>query len=131
MRKGQVMLLSVLIISGAILGTTAIAGLLMLFQVRQATNITLSMQALFAADTGVEWELFKLFKSDVLAENPDLDPKMTNDTCIFTSTDSGPVGEGFRLRSIGCAGGGAGVTCRPNNCPRPVNRAFEVVLEAL
>ena len=131
MQKGQVMLLSVLIISGAVLGATAIAGLLMLYQVRQATNITLSMQALFAADAGVEWELFKLFKSDIVSENPDLEIKMTNNTCVFTSTDLGPISEGFRLRSIGCAGGGASVTCRPNSCPRPVNRAFEVVLEAL
>lgn len=125
------MLLSVLIISGAILGATAIAGLLMLNQVRQATNVSLSTQALFAADTGIEWELFKLFKPDILADNPDLEPKMENNTCIYTSTDPGPVGEGFSLRSIGCAGGNPEIVCRPDACPRPVNRAFEVVLQGI
>ena len=46
-QKGQVMLLAVLVLSGTILGATTIAGLLMLNQLRQATNIGLSMQAIF------------------------------------------------------------------------------------
>ena len=51
--KGQVMLLTVLIVSGSIIGATTIAGLLMLYELRNATNVSQSLQALFAADTGL------------------------------------------------------------------------------
>ena len=122
MRKGQVMLLAVLVISGTILGATTIAGMLMLNQLRQATNIGLSMQAIFAADTGIEWELFKLFKSDDALANPALAPVMENKTCILTEADN------LGIKSIGCAGGDPTLACRPGVCPRPVTRAFEVFL---
>ncbi len=56
------MLLTVVLLSGIILGTTAISGTLMLNQLRQATNATDSQEAIFAADTGIEWELYKRFK---------------------------------------------------------------------
>ena len=88
------MLLAVLVISGTILGATTIAGLLMLNQIRQAANIGLSLQAIFAADTGVEWELFKLFKSDIVAANPDLAPVMGNQTCLVTSSEGDTIKSG-------------------------------------
>jgi hypothetical protein len=55
---GQVMVLTVLSLGGTLLGVTAIAGLLMLFQIRQATDLGNSAKAIFAADTGIEWALF-------------------------------------------------------------------------
>lgn len=58
------MLLTVVLISGIILGTTAISGVLMLNQVRQAGNAVDSQKAVFAADTGLEWELYKRFKDN-------------------------------------------------------------------
>ena len=119
------MLLAVLVISGTILGATTIAGLLMLNQIRQATNIGLSMQAIFAADTGVEWELFKLFKTDVATANPDLVPIMSNQTCLVASS------ENETIKSVGCAGGGLGIACRTDTCPRPINRAFEIFLQSV
>ncbi len=123
MRQGQVMLLAVLVISGTILGATTIAGMLMLNQLRQATNIGLSMQAIFAADTGIEWELFKLFKPDDAINNPTLAPVMENKTCLLTKLD------GVGIKSIGCAGGSPSLVCKPDACPRPITRAFEVFLE--
>ena len=119
------MLLAVLVLSGTVLGATTIAGLLMLNQLRQATNVGLSAQAIFAADTGIEWELFKLFKPDIVADNPDLSPIMANRTCIITSSDVNGI------KSVGCAGGSPGLVCdiTATKCPRPVNRAFEVFLE--
>lgn len=53
-KKGQVMILTVMILGGIILGATTIAGLLMIYQIRQSTNVKHSTMAIFAADAGVE-----------------------------------------------------------------------------
>lgn len=58
------MLMTVLIISGTILGATTIAGLLTLYQLRQSANVSDSAKAIYAADTGIEYELFRIFKTD-------------------------------------------------------------------
>ena len=55
------MLLATLALGGAILGATTIAGLLMLYQIRATTDSEHSAQAIFAADTGVEWTLFDFY----------------------------------------------------------------------
>jgi len=57
--KGQVMLLTVLVLGGVILGASAIAGYLMMVKLRQATNVVNSTKAIFASDSGVECELYK------------------------------------------------------------------------
>jgi hypothetical protein len=49
------MLLMVLSIGGTILGATTIAGILMLYQIRSATDFTNSAKAVFAADAATEW----------------------------------------------------------------------------
>ena len=54
------MLLTVLTLGGALLGATTIAGLLMLYQVRQGSDVNESAKALFAADAGIEWGLYNL-----------------------------------------------------------------------
>ncbi|PIP46684.1 MAG: hypothetical protein COX15_00065, partial [Candidatus Colwellbacteria bacterium CG23_combo_of_CG06-09_8_20_14_all_42_19] len=56
--KGQVMLLTVMLLSGAILASTSLAGLLIIYQLRQATDVKGSMQAVFAADSGIEWAFY-------------------------------------------------------------------------
>ena len=57
MEKGKVMLLTVLVIGGLLLGASAIAGLLMVYQIRQSGDVANSTKAIFAADSGIEWEL--------------------------------------------------------------------------
>ena len=57
-RRGQAMLLAVMALGGTMLGVTTIAGLLMLYQIRQATAFRDSAAAVFAADAGVEWALY-------------------------------------------------------------------------
>lgn len=52
------MLLTILAFGGVILGATTIAGLLMFYEFRQATNLADSAKAIFAADTGIEWALY-------------------------------------------------------------------------
>lgn len=59
-RSGQVMLLTVLTLGGTLLGATTIAGLLMLYQVRQGTDLSQSARAIFAADAGIEWGLYNV-----------------------------------------------------------------------
>src|SRR3989344_2829140 len=53
-KKGQVMLITVVMLSGAVLASTSLAGLLILYQLRQATDAAASMKAIFAADAGLE-----------------------------------------------------------------------------
>ena len=64
------MLLTVLIMSGSLLGATTIAGLLMLYQIRQSTNVSDSTRAIYAADAGLECELYKLFKAGPICPSP-------------------------------------------------------------
>lgn len=96
--SGQVMLATVLILSGTILGATTIAGILMLYQVRQSTNIGNSAKAIFAADTGLEYEFYRKYKDAGYAA-----PIMTNGasfatTLVGTTTvqSVGSVGEVIR-----------------------------------
>lgn len=60
-RSGQAMLIAVLSLGGAMLGATAIAGILILYQVRASTDSVNSAKAIFAADTGINWSLFSFF----------------------------------------------------------------------
>ncbi len=57
--RGQAMILTVLALGGAILGATTIAGLLMVYQIRQASDLNDSTKAIFAADSGIEWGIYQ------------------------------------------------------------------------
>lgn len=118
--KGQVMLLTILIVSGTILGATTLAGLLMVYQTRQATNFGQSLQALFAADTGLEWQLYRKFQKADYPE-PVFSPEVNASFVTRYNASSS-------LESVGCAGALMdGV--RPGGCPRPVTRAFELIFK--
>jgi hypothetical protein len=60
-KKGQAMLIAVLSLGGAMLGVTTIAGLLILFQLRQTGNAQNSAKAIFAADGGLEFALYDFY----------------------------------------------------------------------
>ena len=62
--RGQAMILTVLVLGGAILGATTIAGLLTVYQVRQTADFANSAKAIFAADAGIEWGLYQFFRTD-------------------------------------------------------------------
>ena len=119
-RRGQVMLLTVLIVSGTILGATTIAGILTLNQIRQSTNVINSLQAVFAADTGLEWELYKLFR-DSTYPKPELDK-----ADFVTETITGA--EQLEFRSVGCAGAKF-EDVSTSQCPRPINRSLQLFFE--
>ena len=79
--RGQVMLLTVVLLAGSVLGTTSIAGVLTLFQLRQASFATDSMRAIFAADTGIEWELYRQYQDPSAVP-----PTMSNGAVFKTKT---------------------------------------------
>ena len=60
--RGQVMLLTTLILSGTILAAATLAGLLMVYQIRQSGDATQSTKAIYAADAGIEYELYKIYR---------------------------------------------------------------------
>ena len=62
--SGQVMLLAVGLIGASILTATTIAGYLMLQRIKMASNFIDSAKAVFAADAGIECELYKYNFSD-------------------------------------------------------------------
>lgn len=124
------MLMTVLALSSTILGATAIAGLLMLYQIRQSTDIVNSTKAIFAADSGIEWRLYKFFKADSQAckNCSDLsDPggacppvQMRNNAIFSTTCDS---------RIIGGPGGSQTVSIKSIGTSVNNSRAFEIILE--
>ncbi len=63
------MLLVVLILSSTILAATTIAGLLMLYQIRQSGDITNSTKAIYAADTGLEQQIYNLLMTGACGSN--------------------------------------------------------------
>lgn len=60
--SGQVMIITIVMMGGILLSATAIAGLLLVYQIRQANDSENSAKAFFASDTGLEitsWCYFK------------------------------------------------------------------------
>ena len=62
-RKAQVMILTILTLGATILGATTIAGLMMLYQLRQSRDDIVSNQAIYAAEAGLECGLYQYFNN--------------------------------------------------------------------
>ena len=114
------MILTVLIISGTVLGATTIAGILMVNQIRQATNAQHSLQALFAADAGLEWELYNNFVGSY--EKPQMN-KADFVTKVIGSDNN------IEFRSVGCAGALIEGKVLDNICSRKVNRSLQLFFQ--
>lgn len=111
MRQGQVMVLTIMVLGGIMIGASAIGGLLTLFQMREATDTTNSTQAIYAADTGVEWELYKFTNPDEAQEKGEW--SMTNGAEFVSSITMANTSTPSSVKSIGTSGNS--------------HRAFEVV----
>jgi hypothetical protein len=61
--NGQVMVMVIIMIGGILLSATAITGILMVYQIRQANDAGSSAQAFFAADAALEWQLANVYKN--------------------------------------------------------------------
>jgi hypothetical protein len=81
-RRGQVLLTTVLTLGGTILGATTIAGLLLVYQIRQATDLANSGKAIYAADTGVEWGLYQFFRGGLAQQGLSNGASITSVTCL-------------------------------------------------
>ena len=112
MKKAQILLNSVLVIGALILMSTALAGIVIRYQIRSATDIAGSTKAIFAADTGVEWELYKIFKDSSYPK-----PVLTNGADFFSKSES--TASTTKIFSRGYF---------PKNSPKDF-RAFELTLE--
>ncbi len=64
--SGQAIILTTVMLGGLMLSATAIAGLLMFYQLRQANDAASSGMAVFAADAGLEAGLFCYYYGGVL-----------------------------------------------------------------
>lgn len=98
------MILTVVLISSAILSATSLAGLLIIYQLRQSTDIVNSAKAIFAADSGIECSLYRYNPNDPL--NPrviDCSKWNLSNKANFTTKMVGATA----VRSVGNAGNSA------------------------
>ena len=99
--SGQVMLITVLVLSSITLASAVISSVLTTNQIRQSRGISNSAKAIYAADSGVEYELFRsfinpaytfTFPADVDGFHP-----LTNEASFKTTVTGGSI------RSLGDA----------------------------
>lgn len=94
--SGQSLLLSVMVIGGVLIGATAIAGLLLKYQLRQTNDVVNSTKAFFAADAGIEKETYSIM-------NAVPEPVFSNGAMVTSSWAM--AGPNIVVRSQGVAGG--------------------------
>lgn len=93
------MLLTVMLLSGAVLGATSLAGLLVLHQLRQASDILSSTRSIFAADSGLECALYKKYQDAGQDCGEEGDPVELGNNSSFITIDSGAS-----IKAIGRSG---------------------------
>ena len=113
-KKGQVMIMTTLAIGGTILGAATIAGLLIVYQIRATTDSADSAKAIFAADAGIEWQLYNYFRDTTSMPNPLPEPVFTyavdlDAVCLddaFAEIDCGTLGNSSAtaIKSVGTYG---------------------------
>ena len=116
---GQTMILTVLALGGTLLGATTIAGMLMLYQIRQAGDMANSAKAIYAADAGIDLALYQFFNPSTTYSGVSFSSPNTTVTIDCFDEDLSPLpdcrDERTRvMRSLGISGG--------------VGRAFELGL---
>jgi len=80
------MLLAVLTLGATMLGVTTVAGLLMVYQIRQVTDFGSSAQSVFAADAGAEYALYNYFQLAGQAQIP-MDAFANGASAVVTCQD--------------------------------------------
>ncbi len=121
------MMLTVLTLGGALMGATTIAGLLMLYQIRQGSDINHSARAVFAADAGIEWGLYNLLCAEDPTKQPCPDPELPTFRNGATVTvecldDAGAAvadcnpNQTITIKALGRSGNVARAFCILDNC---------------
>lgn len=89
-KSGQILLMSVMMLGGILLSATAIAGLLMKYQIRQTNDAANSAKALFAADAGLELESYCVLRVvNSFIPDPPSQPDCNSLTRPFLFDDEG------------------------------------------
>lgn len=89
-KRGQLMLMTVLILGGTMLGASTIAGLITTYRLQQAGRARDSAMAIFAADAGLERGFYQCFKlSDCSTEITETLPNGASYTVTFSTVPSG------------------------------------------
>ena len=117
-KSGQSMLLSVMIISSIILTVTSLIGLLMIYEIRNTTNVRESAKAIFAADAGIECALYHNAKDNTKDCNADSafgDPSTDYQVEYIYADEDGD----------GVPDSGLEIGARSYGVSRKINRAFE------
>jgi len=83
--SGQAMVMMVIMMGGMMLSATAVAGLLMFYQLRQANESSASGMAVFAADAGLEAGSYCYFFGDFIP--PGKTPEPNTPYCPINSSD--------------------------------------------
>ncbi|MEK7498679.1 MAG: hypothetical protein AAB611_02345 [Patescibacteria group bacterium] len=86
--KGQVMMLTVLLLSLAFSLTSFLAGSIIVYQVRAASTITSAMIAVFAGDSGLQCGLYQQIKDSAFVCPPGNSTYMTNGATFETTVSS-------------------------------------------
>lgn len=97
---GQAVLISVIIMGSILLSVTTIAGYLTMQKIKIAGNATNSMKALYAADAGLEFELYK----HLHPSSTDADPIFSNGASSVHMRQINPATGAGEIRSLGTAG---------------------------
>jgi hypothetical protein len=129
-RDGQVMLLSVLAIGGIFLAATTVAGLLMVYQIRQASETNASTAAIMAADAGTEWALYRnTHRSETWLPFPVFTNEASVTVTCYKEGVTTPVPQkndgGASQGGVGCSDAEV-VRARSNGVHRNANRIFEI-----
>lgn len=72
------MIMTIMVVVGALVGASAIAGSLMVRQIRQSTQGIDSTKAIFASESGIELELYHRYK----------DPSYPSSSVVLTDSSS-------------------------------------------
>ena len=90
-RAGQTMILSTVLIGGALLAATAIAGFSLFFQIRQAGDAVQSAAAFYAADAGIENAIYCYYRMDHTGQDIDTvcDQSFSTESLGLNDTDCG------------------------------------------
>ncbi len=108
--RGQVMILSVMMLGGILLSGAAIAGLLMLYQIKASNDVVASGKAVFAADTGIEAASWCAFRSNGFCSADSLqniDFITFDDSTVSSTVDYNTVGSEINITARGLAANGS------------------------
>ena len=113
-RSGQIIILVVLTLGGILLSSAAVAGVLLIYQIRNTNDAVNSAKAIFAADAGIEAASFCYFSvagggcnpettaEEVSFSDPDvsIDLEISESADLITITSKGFAARGRVIRTL-------------------------------